>query len=470
MRRVLQASFFWALFFSFVAAMAQPLSSYNSNSASAAAPSPNGQPLTLEQAINTALQNNLSLQAAGSGVRSSQWGVKKAYLDYLPRVDFDFRYLRLDNGSLDRANAFYNFVNDTANSQFLPDELRRNVRPGAFRNSYGPALNLTVPIYNGGVLGAQRGLAHALEDRSEGNLEDTRQQVIVDTYNSFFQVLQAAELLALAEESHRSAQGHLESTQKMLEVGMRARNEVLRFEVALANAENTLIVAQNNVELSKAALNQVLGQPLDREFTPAPVEDFSWQAPRTLDEQMQIALNNHPGLRVMRSNVSAQNAAAGVARSALLPKVNLVYNYTWEANDTWAFDSIKSWSLGVVASVPLFHSFQDYAGWQREREALQQARKLQEDFVRVLQLQVKQTSLNLGAAEKRMAITEKAVEEANENLRIVNQSYQVGLLSSLDVVDAEVAATQARASRIDVRYDFFLAKAQLARAMGVLGR
>mgnify|MGYP001241974028 CR=1 FL=1 len=104
------------------------------------------------------------------------------------------------------------------------------------------------------------------------------------------------------------------------------------------------------------------------------------------------------------------------------------------------------------------------------RESLQQVRKLEDDFVRVLQLQVKQASLNLCASEKRMAITEKAVEEANENLRIVNNSYQVGLLSSLDVIDAEVAAQAAKASRIDARYDFFLAKAQLARAMGVLGR
>lgn len=450
-----------------VAQDAEPILAMNTPAAS---PKPNGAFLTLDDAVKTALENNLSLQAASKGVRASQWGVKKAYLDYLPQVNFNLQYTRLDQGTLDRANAFYNFVNDPANGQFLPDELRRNVRPGAWRNSYGPSVTVLQPIFTGGILSSQLGLAQALDVRSQAGLEATRQEVIFQTHDAYFQVLKAQELLALAEESHRSAQEHLSNSKKMLEVGLRARNEVLRFEVALATAENNLVVAQNNLELSRAGLNQVMGLNLEKEATLKPVEDFSWAAPRTLEEQTEIALRRNPGVQVMKSNVSAQQAAVGVARSGFLPKVSLAYNYSWEANDTWAFDSIKSWSLGIAASFPVFNSFQNYAGLQQQRETLQQVRKMEDDFVRVLQLQVKQASLNLGASEKRMAITEKAVEEANENLRIVNNSYQVGLLSSLDVIDAEVAAQAAKASRIDARYDFFLAKAQLARAMGVLGR
>lgn len=426
--------------------------------------------LTLDEAIKTTLQNNPSLQAAGLGTKSAQWGVKKAYLDFLPQVNFGFQYVRLDNGTLDRANAFYNFVNDPSNSAFLPDELRSNVRPGAWANSYGPSVSVVQPIYTGGVLRAQLGVAQATDVRSQANLEETRQQVIFDTQGTYLQTLKAMELVALAQEAHRSAQEHLQTTSKMLEVGMRARNEVLRFEVALAIAENNLVVAQNNFELMKAALNRVMGVDIERPMTLKPVDDFSWEAPRTLQEQTEIALRRHPGLQVMKSTVSMQHAAVGVARSGFMPKVNLAYNYSWEANDTWAFDSYKTWNLAIVASIPVFNSFQNYAGLRREQETLGQVKKLEDEFARGLQLQVKQASLNLTAADKRMAITEKAVEEANENLRIVMSSYQVGLLSSLDVVDAEVAVTQAKASRIEARYDYFIAKAQLARAMGVLGR
>lgn len=424
--------------------------------------------LTLDEAIKTTLQNNPSLQAAGLGTKSAQWGVKKAYLDYLPQVNFGFQYVRLDNGTLDRANAFYNFVQENAGA--FPDELTRNVRPGAWANSYGPTVSVVQPIYSGGILRSQLGVAQATDVRSQANLEETRQLVIFETQGAYLHALKAMELVALAQEAHRSAQEHLQTTSKMMEVGMRARNEVLRFEVALANAENNLVIAQNNYELLKASLNKVMGVDIEREFTLTPVEDFSWEAPRTLQEQTEIALRRHPGLQVMKSTVSMQHAAVGVARSGFMPKVSLAYNYAWEANDTWAFDSYKTWNLAIVASIPVFNSFQNYAGLKKEQETLGQVKKLEDEFMRGLQLQVKQASLNLTAADKRMAISEKAVEEANENLRIVKNSYQVGLLSSLDVVDAEVAAIQAKASRIEARYDYFIAKAQLARAMGVLGR
>ena len=436
--------------------------------ATAQAQESGGQYLTLDEAIKTTLQNNPALQAAGLGAKSAQWGVKKAYLDFLPQVNFGFQYVRLDNGTLSRANAFYNFVQENAGA--FPEELTRNVRPGAWANSYGPSVSVVQPIYTGGVLRAQLGVAQATDVRSQANLEETRQQVIFDTQGAYLQTLKAMELVALAQEAYRSAQEHLQTTSKMLEVGMRARNEVLRFEVALANAENNLVVAQNNFELMKAELNRVMGVDIERPMTLKPVDDFSWEAPRTLQEQTEIALRRHPGLQVMKSTVSVQNAAVGVARSGFMPKVNLAYNYSWEANDTWAFDSYKTWNLAIVASIPVFNSFQNYASLRREQETLGQVKKLEDEFARGLQLQVKQASLNLTAADKRMAITEKAVEEANENLRIVMSSYQVGLLSSLDVVDAEVAVTQAKASRIEARYDYFIAKAQLARAMGVLGR
>jgi len=434
-----------------------------------------GQALTLDDAIKTTLQNNPALQGAALGAKSAQWGVKKAYLDYLPQVNFGFQYARIDGESFRSASAFTDIGRFLA-SQTLLDTIAANdvspdlIRPSAFQSSYGPTISVVQPIYSGGILRSQLNVAQATDVRSQASWEETRQQVIFETQGNYLQALKAMELVALAQETHRSAQEHLQTTRKMLEVGMRARNEVLRFEVALANAENNLVIAENNLALAKAGLNKVMGVDIEREVTLLPVDDFSWEAPRTLREQTEIALRRHPGLQVMKSTVSMQHAAIGVARSGFMPKVNLAYNYSWQANDTWAFDSFKTWSLAITASIPVFNSFQNYAGLKKEQETLGQVKKLEDDFVRGLQLQVKQASLNLAAAEKRMAISEKAVEEANENLRIVKNSYQVGLLSSLDVVDAEVASTQTKAGRIEARYDYFIAKAQLARAMGVLGR
>ena len=187
MSRFGQVSFLLCMALSISLLHAQPLTS---NSENTAMPAPNGQILTLDQAINIALQNNLALQAASRGVKSSQWGVKKAYLDFLPQLDFDLRYLRIDDGTLDRANAFYNFVQD--NQDAFPPELTGNVRPGAYKDAFGPSISIVQPIYNGGILRSQLNFAQALDDRSNANLEDTRQQVIFDTYSTYFDVLARA--------------------------------------------------------------------------------------------------------------------------------------------------------------------------------------------------------------------------------------------------------------------------------------
>ena len=426
--------------------------------------------LTLAEAIKIALQKNLILRAANNAVRSADWGVKKAVFDFFPKVDFELQYTRLDKETVDRGNAFFDFVNDPNGDGFLPEAIRSTVRPAAFRDGFGPTFRVTQPIYNGGFLSSQLGVARAENSRNKASLEETRQQVILDTQTNYFQILKAQELLVLAEETVHSNQRHLDATQKMVNIGLRSRSDMLRFEVQLANSENDLVIAQNNLELARLTLNHVLGVDLDQYFELQPIEKYTWQQLPGANEELTHFVKNHPEFQVIRSNVSGQQAVAGIARSGLLPKVNLAYRYSWEANNTIAFDSFTNWSLGVTASIPIFNSFQNYAQWQKEREALKEINKLKDNVERLLELQIRRATLRVKAAEKRIAITRKAVKEASENMRIINKSYDVGLVSSLDIVDVQVAMTQAMTTQIEARYDYFLARSFLTKAMGILGR
>ncbi|MGH7454013.1 MAG: TolC family protein, partial [bacterium] len=154
---------------------------------------PNGKILRLEEAIQTALEKNFQLQAARKGASAASWGVKNAYTQFLPSVNLSLSYARLDGGTLDRANAFYNFVNDPNNSAFLPAELRRNVRPGAWRDSYGPSVRVTQPIFTGGTLFANVNVAQAQDMTAQANLATTEQQAIYNTQKAYFDVLRAHE-------------------------------------------------------------------------------------------------------------------------------------------------------------------------------------------------------------------------------------------------------------------------------------
>ncbi len=428
----------------------------------------NGKVLRLEEAQRIALEKNLQLQAARKGAKAASWGVKNAYTQFLPSVNVGLSYVRLDEGTLDRANAFYDFANDPVTGGFLPDEIKRNIRPGAYRNSYGPSISVTQPIFTGGTLLANVNVAQAQDMTAQANLASTEQQVIYNTQRAYFDVLRAHELLAVAKDQLQTAEEHLHSARKQVEAGLRSKTEILRWEVQKANAESFLARAENGLALARPALNQVLGLELNAEYTVAPVDEVPVEIPATVDEQIATALRKNPGQRVMEANVDLAGAQVQVERSNFTPKVSLAYNYSWEANNTLRLDSYKTWSLGIVAQFPIFNSFRDYTSLQAAQAVKQQTDDLQQDFERGLRLQVLQTSQNLDLARKQLTLTEKAKAQAEENFRVIKHSYEVGLASNLDFLDAQNAQSQARWDQVNARYDYLLAKTALAQAMGVL--
>jgi len=429
---------------------------------------PNGKILRLEEAIQTALEKNLQLQAARKGASAASWGVKNAYTQFLPSVNLELRYARLDASTVRRANSFINIISDPNSPFYVPPEFRRDIRPAAWQDSYGPSVSVTQPIFTGGTLFANVNVAQAQDMTAQANLATTEQQVIYNTQRAYFDVLRAHELLAVAKEVLQAADEHLNSARKQVEAGLRSKTEILRWEVQKANAESNVLRAENALVLSRPALNQVLGLDLNTEYNVAPVENLQVEVPATIEERTAVALRKNPALRVAEANVDLAGAQVQVERANFTPKVSLAYNYSWEANNTLKLDSYKTWSLGIVAQFPIFNSFRDYTNLQKAQETKKQTEDLQQDFDRGLRLQVLQASQNLELAEKQLVITEKARAQAEENFRVNKHSYEVGLASNLDFLDAQNAQSQARWDKVNARYDFLLAKTALAQAMGVL--
>ncbi len=427
----------------------------------------NGKIIKLDEAIQTALEKNLQLKAARQSTEAANWGVKNAYTQFLPSVNLNFNYVRLDGGTVDRANIFTDVGRELV-KQFAPNEDPNQIRPSAWRNSYGPSVSVTQPIFTGGTLLANVSVAQALDMTAQANFSNTEQQVIYNTQFAYFNVLRAHELIVVAKDQLQTAEEHLSSARKQVEAGLRSKTEILRWEVQKANAESFLARAENGLALARPALNQVLGLELNTEYSVLPVDDLPVTIPATVDEQVAIALRKHPGLRVMEANVDLAGAQVKVERSNFTPKVALGYNYSWEANNTLKLDSYKTWSLGITAQFPIFNSFRDYTNLQKAQATKQQTVTMQHDFERGLRLQVLQASQNLDLAKRQLTLTEKARAQAEENFRVIKRSYEVGLASNLDFLDAQNAQNQARWDNVNTKYDFLLAKTALAQAMGVL--
>jgi outer membrane protein TolC len=429
---------------------------------------PNGKVLRLEEAIQTALEKNFQLRAARKGASAASWGVKNAYTQFLPSVNLELRYARLDEATVRRANSFINIISDPSSPFYVPPEFRRDIRPAAWPDSYGPSVTVLQPIFTGGTLLANVSVAQAQDMTAQANLSAAEQQVIFNTQRAYFDLLRAHELIVVAKDQLQTADEHLNSARKQVAAGLRSKTEILRWEVQKANAESFLARAENGLALARPGLNQVLGLDLNAEYAVVPVDDIKLEIPASVDEQIATALRKNPGVRVMDANVDLAGAQVKVERSNFTPKINLAYNYSWETNNTLKPDVFHTWSLGVVAQFPIFNSFRDYTNLQKAQETKKQIEDLRQDFERGLRLQILQASQNLDLAKKQLVLTEKAKAQAEENFRVIKHSYEVGLASNLDFLDAQNAQNQARWDNINAKYDLLLAKTALAQAMGVL--
>jgi outer membrane protein len=424
--------------------------------------------LSLDQAIDIAVKKNLQLNSARRNARAATWGVRNAYCDYLPQASVGMTYVRLDEDTYNRANIFYNIL-QSPNSPFpIPQEYKKEIRPSAWQNSYAPSFSVVQPVFTGGALLANLKVAKAQEHSAEANVTDSEQEVIFNTQKAFYDVLRAQELVIVARDFVKAADEHLISARKKVELGIRNQAEISRWELQKATAESYLIRAENGLAIARPALNHVLGAKLDEQYQLLPAEEIDIQFPATLQEREQQAQNLHPAIKIMDANLQMANAGVMVARSGFLPTLSLAYNYSWEANDTPELDSYKTWSLAVVMQYPIFNGFRDVTSYQKSRQARMQVMDLTEDVKRNINLGVRQASFNLDAMFKQLEIAEKAKAFADETLRIVRSTYDNGLASNLDFLDAQNACNQAHWDYVNSKYDYYLAMTGLARAMGTL--
>jgi outer membrane protein TolC len=252
---------------------------------------------------------------------------------------------------------------------------------------------------------------------------------------------------------------------RQVQVGSATRSDTLRARLELANARQAVLQGENSLRAAEFALGRQIG--VGEPVRAMPPEDL---APRplelTMEEILQLAEDVSPLVRVARASASSASAEVKSARSVYLPNLNLSSGYGWN-NDTAAFSGGRtSWNLRLSMSYPIFNGFSREASVQRASEAERVAR-LQETDARLLAREQADGALQaLLTAEAAIGIANEAAAVAEEDLRIVNERYRVGVATILDLVTSQVALQEAEANLVAARYDYAVARADLQAILG----
>lgn len=414
-----------------------------------------GKVYTIEKSITEALANNWSIKTKEEKINESVYVKEQARADFYPKFSTSYSYTRLDE------------VKKSA-----PVDLGAMTIPGSELNTqdnYQWKATIKQPLFTGFALVSSYELARLGIDQSEMELELEKLDLALKVKETYFTILGADRGVDVAKKAVESLESHVKVASSFYKVGMIPINDLLKAEVELGNAQYDLIKVKNIAQLSRAAFNTVLSRHVN---DPVELEDILHYQPETgdFDKYIDIALEKRPEIKVLDINILQMDQRKRLARSKYYPEVALVYDYIREGDDPdvngSAFHDASRWQAMAVLSWTFFEWGKTHYSEQETNSVKIQLIQTRSAFVDQIQLEIKQAVLDLSETEKNIPTTRKAVEQAEENLRVSQERYKAQVTTSTEVLDAQTLLTQARRNYYSALYSHHLAKARLHRAIG----
>ena len=398
--------------------------------------------LTLDESISLALKNNPALQIVQAHKEQAAWAIKEAKSN----KDVSVGYTHMDR----RSTAPYTWVASLA-----------AVSP---YNYFSNQLTASVPLYTGEKIENVIKQTEINHKMSELEVVVTKQQLKLETSMEYYSVLQNQTLLEIAKQTVTDFNAHLERVQRMYDIGVVPWHDVLQTKVKLANAENSLVKAQNDYDLSIHKLNKTMGFPLQNEIRL--VEPLKYQ-PYTgsLDNVIAYGLAHRPEMEQSKENIKLEQAQIQVAQSGYKPQVMLTGTMAWD-DTNFAGTKNRDWTAMLVTQFNVFDSGNTEAKIKQAQKSEVAAREKVRQVKDNVSLEMSDAYFNIKQAEKRIGTNRIAIEEANNNFDIAQKAYSAGVGTNLDVMDAELALNQAKTNYTNSLFDYNISKAQLDKAIG----
>ena len=219
-------------------------------------------------------------------------------------------------------------------------------------NTHANGLTASLPIFTGGKLSGTIKQAKANYQYNEVGVQRTYNEMRSTVTDGYFKMLQADNMQKLSAESVTRLEDHLKNVQAQYDVGVVAKVDVLRSQVELANAKQTLIQAENGYQVAEANMNKIVGLPMDTNLKLDNLLVYN-AYDKNMDDCLAYAAEHRPELMQAKHGVDAAKGALMVARSGHMPQVAASATQQW-SDSSWPGDENGNWGVGVNVSMNVF--------------------------------------------------------------------------------------------------------------------
>lgn len=428
--------------------------------------------ITLAQAVNESLRNNLDLLATERSVSAGAAEVWRAISVLLPQSNIAFTASRIDE---DRARA--SMGNQAEKSTTGSVDVNQILfSESAFSN-----------------VSVQRNL----QKSREYNRDEVRLDIIAATSIAYLNVLRAKIFEKIRKSNLKLSKSNLQLAKIRRDIGVANPSEVYRWESEIALDRIDLVDTQAERKNAEILLNRLLHRPLNEQFSTI---DISLDSPyfKVGDERITKYIDNprsfeifkdfmvseglsiSPAIRDLDSQIKAQNTVLRSSKSAfILPDIsvgaeaNRLFSEggAGQRGDIEGLPLVSSqddtdWTIFLQASFPLFRGGAKIAEYKQAREQLFSLRLQRQSVIERVEQDIRSAMNNTGASFPSIKFSKNAADAAHKNLELVTDSYSRGVVSILDLLDAQDASISADLNSATAVYDFFIDLVNLHRAIG----
>ena len=412
--------------------------------------------ITLDEAIDLSLKNNHQLKTDQAKIEEATAAVKEATERRLPNASVSGTYMRLNSANF----------NLKTKSDSSGGNGSGGGTPKVNQAAYG-LLNVSLPIYQGGKIKYGIESSRYLAEAVKLDATDDRDEVVQNTIEAFANLFKAKSAVRLVKENLAQSQQRVKDFSNLEKNGLLARNDLLKAQLQSSNLELSLLDAENNAQLANLNMNLMLGLPNTTELMMDTTGIEKKNDTRTLEEFVQAAKDNRKDMSALTLRKKAAETGIKLAKADMYPSLQLTGGYI-AADVPRVFTVTNALNVGAGVSYNIASLWKTKSKIQQANAKVVQLTESQAMLDDNITMQVNKSYLALISNRKKIQVYTTAVEQAEENYRIVKNKFDNSLATTTDLLEADVAQLQSRLNYTLARADAFVSYHKLLQVTGTL--
>jgi len=337
------------------------------------------------------------------------------------------------------------------------------------KNLFIGGIQLTQPIYTGGKITSAINMAEIGQQMASVNIRLTEDEIIMKVDEAYMQAVRAKELNVVAESYYAMLQELERTVDSAVRHGLRLRNDLMKVQVKLNEAELGKQKAENAYLLCRMNICHLTGLPLT-EASNIEIDTFTANQDRLLPST-SVDVTRRPEYTILSKKADLAREEVNLTRSEYLPNVALFGGFVYANGGELAGKRMLdngSFSIGVMVKVPLFN-FGEGSNKIRSAQARAQLAAIElSEKSELMELEIAMCHNELEECHTEVAIAHKSFDQASENLRLSKSAYDNGVELLSDYFEAQAIWREASATLVEARCKLYLAYTKYLKATGQL--